>query len=46
MKKQTLQTLTVEWEGFLLEVSGQYEEGDPGVYTYSNGDPGYPPTAF
>lgn len=25
-----------------LEVEYEYEAGDPGVYTYPNGDPGYP----
>jgi hypothetical protein len=33
--------ITIEIE---IEVEGSYTPGDPGVYTYSNGDPGYPPT--
>lgn len=28
----------------ILEVSGTYSPGDPGVHTFPNGDPGYPPT--
>ena len=27
-----------------VEVEGKYIPGDPGVWTYSNGDPGYPET--
>jgi len=27
-----------------VEVEGKYIPGDPGVWTYSNGDPGYPAT--
>lgn len=42
--KPIIQSVIVEWEGFEIEVTGEYEEGDPGVWTYSNGDPGYPST--
>ena len=35
---------TVEYKGAELEVMFYYTPGDPGVYTYSNGDPGYPPS--
>jgi hypothetical protein len=28
-----------------LEVDYTYDPGDPGVHTFSNGDPGYPPTS-
>lgn len=42
--KPVLQHVEIEWQGYVIEVSGQYEPGDPGVWTYSNGDPGYPPT--
>ena len=27
-----------------IDVDGTYIEGDPGVWTHSNGDPGYPAT--
>jgi hypothetical protein len=27
-----------------VEVTGEYMPGEPGVHTYPNGDPGYPPT--
>lgn len=27
-----------------VEVEFNYYPGDPGLYSYSNGDPGYPPT--
>ena len=30
--------LTIE-----VEVTGTYTKGDPGLRTYPNGDPGYPP---
>lgn len=37
---------TVETEEDILEVDVEfnYIQGDPGIYSYSNGDPGYPPT--
>lgn len=43
--KPILQHIEIEWQGYVIEVSGQYEPGDPGVWQYSNGDPGYPPTS-
>lgn len=42
MTKPVLQTVTIDWNGFILDVSGQYEQGDEGLWTYPNGDPGYP----
>ena len=35
---------TITYKGAELEVEFYCTPGDPGVYTYSNGDPGYPPT--
>ena len=37
-------TRTITWNNAEIDVSFDYEEGDPGVHTYSNGDPGYPPS--
>jgi len=36
---------TIEFKGIEVDVDYWFDEGDPGVHTYSNGDPGYPPTA-
>ena len=36
--------LTINFQGIEIEVEGNFIAGDPGVYTYSNGDPGYPGT--
>lgn len=44
MSKPILRTVTIDWNGFIFEVTGEYEPGDDGLWTYSNGDPGYPPT--
>ena len=35
---------TITYKDAELEVTFYYTPGDPGVYTYSNGDPGYPPS--
>lgn len=32
----------VEFEHFGLNITAQMDEGDPGIHTYNNGDPGYP----
>lgn len=40
-----LKTVEIEWQHFTLKVSGEYEKGDKGLWTYPNGDPGYPPTS-
>ena len=37
-------TRTITWNNAEIDVSFDYEEGDTGVHTYSNGDPGYPPS--
>ena len=37
--------LSVSYRGHDFSVSGIYSAGDPGVHTYANGDPGYPPTS-
>jgi hypothetical protein len=37
-------TKTIKWNSAEIEVNFDFEAGDPGVWTYSNGDPGYPPT--
>jgi hypothetical protein len=37
-------TRTIQWNNAEIDVSFDYEEGDPGVHTYPNGDPGYPPS--
>lgn len=36
--------VSIKLGSITLEIEGYYDSGDPGVYTYSNGDPGYPPT--
>lgn len=44
--ENTLETWVELNDGELVdvEVYYTYEPGDPGVWTYSNGDPGYPAT--
>lgn len=37
-------TRTIIWNNAELEVRFDFTPGDPGVHTYSNGDPGYPPS--
>jgi len=37
-------TASIEFRGIEVDVDYYFDEGDPGVHTYSNGDPGYPPT--
>lgn len=37
-------TRRIKYQGIDMEVETYYEKGDKGVHTYSNGDPGYPPT--
>jgi len=37
-------TRTITWNNADIDVSFNYYPGDPGVRTYSNGDPGYPPS--
>lgn len=49
MKKRNTETLeiniaTKDGNGTDAIVEFYYEAGDPGVHTFSNGDPGYPPT--
>ena len=34
----------ITYQGIKMEVEMYFEKGDKGVHTYSNGDPGYPPT--
>ena len=36
--------ITPNYKEIDVDVDFDYEPGDPGVHTYSNGDPGYPPT--
>jgi hypothetical protein len=35
---------TITFKGVDMDVNFNFHPGDPGVHTYSNGDPGYPPT--
>lgn len=37
-------TIEFEDETIEVEVYYNYYPGDPGLWSYSNGDPGYPPT--
>jgi hypothetical protein len=37
-------TETISFKEADLHVTFDFYKGDPGVHTYSNGDPGYPPT--
>jgi len=36
-----MERLEASWNGFLVSAGYEY---DPGVWTFSNGDPGYPPS--
>ncbi len=36
---------TINYRGQELFVEFDYTPGDPGVHTYPDGDPGYPPTS-
>lgn len=37
-----MRTITVTIGSISLDVTGYYNEGCPGLWTHSNGDPGYP----
>lgn len=37
-------TTTVDLDGMTVYVEGKFYKGDPGVWTFKNGDPGYPPS--
>lgn len=41
---QNKETVELDKKNFKLTMTGNFIAGDPGVHTFRNGDPGYPPT--
>lgn len=40
--KPSIHTVVVDWQGFKLEITGQYEPEIEAIWNFSNGDPGIP----